>query len=62
MPNNKTRNRLRIDFAQQQGLKVPNLLLLQRDSYDAFLYSKDGKESGIEKVFKSVFPIQDVSK
>lgn len=59
MPNNKTKNRLRIDFTQQQNLDVPNLLLLQRDSYDTFLDAKDGKESGIEKVFKSIFPIQD---
>ena len=59
MSKEQTRNRLRIDFAQQQGLEVPNLLLLQRDSYDSFLHPKDGKESGIEKVFKSIFPIQD---
>lgn len=52
-------NRLRVDFSQRQRLEVPNLLLLQRDSYDSFLYAKDGKESGIEKVFKSIFPVQD---
>ena len=60
MSKKEIKNRLRIDFSQQQGLEVPNLLLLQRDSYDSFLYAKDGKESGIEKVFKSIFPIQDV--
>ena len=59
MSKKEIKNRLRIDFSQQQGLKVPDLLLLQRDSYDSFLYAKDGRESGIEKVFKSVFPIQD---
>ena len=60
MSKTQAKNRLRIDFAKQQGLEVPNLLLLQRDSYDSFLYPRDGKESGIEKVFKSIFPIQDV--
>lgn len=54
------KNRLRADFTKTPtDLEVPNLLLLQRDSYDSFLYSKEGKESGIEKVFKSIFPIQD---
>ncbi|BDQ28045.1 hypothetical protein ASB1_17210 [Helicobacter heilmannii] len=42
-----------------QDLPVPNLLLLQKDSYEAFLYAKEGRESGIERVFKSVFPIHD---
>ncbi|PAF52822.1 DNA-directed RNA polymerase subunit beta/beta' [Helicobacter sp. 13S00477-4] len=56
----KTKNRLRIDFTKlPQSLEVPNLLLLQRDSYDSFLSPKADKESGIEKVFKSIFPIQD---
>ncbi|STP12222.1 DNA-directed RNA polymerase subunit beta' [Helicobacter mustelae] len=56
----KIKNRLRLDFTQSsQNLEIPNLLLLQRDSYNSFLESKDGKESGVEKVFRSVFPIQD---
>ena len=56
----KTKNRLRVDFTQSsQNLKIPNLLLLQRDSYDSFLMPKDGKESGIDSVFRSIFPIQD---
>ena len=56
-----TKNRLRADFSQSsQNLQIPNLLLLQKDSYNSFLMSKDGKESGIEKVFRSVFPIQDI--
>ncbi|WP_053945338.1 DNA-directed RNA polymerase subunit beta/beta' [Helicobacter ailurogastricus] len=54
------RNRLRADFTKMpQDLQVPNLLLLQKDSYEAFLYAKEGRESGIERVFKSVFPIHD---
>lgn len=56
----KTKNRLRVDFTKlPQGLDIPNLLLLQRGSYDSFLSPKSDKESGIEKVFKSIFPIQD---
>ncbi|BCD50045.1 DNA-directed RNA polymerase subunit beta/beta' [Helicobacter suis] len=54
------KNRLRADFTRvPQELQVPNLLFLQKESYEAFLYAKDGKESGIERVFKSVFPIHD---
>ncbi|ANV98066.1 DNA-directed RNA polymerase subunit beta/beta' [Helicobacter enhydrae] len=58
---NDLKSRLRIDFTKNpQNLEVPNLLLLQRDSYDSFLSSTESRESGIEKVFKSIFPIQDV--
>ena len=60
LAENKTKNRLRVDFTQSsQKLQIPNLLLLQRDSYDSFLMPKDGRESGIESVFRSIFPIQD---
>ncbi|WP_104750934.1 DNA-directed RNA polymerase subunit beta/beta' [Helicobacter salomonis] len=53
-------HRLRADFTKlTQELEVPNLLLLQKDSYEAFLYPKEGRESGIERVFKTVFPIHD---
>ncbi|WP_104692919.1 DNA-directed RNA polymerase subunit beta/beta' [Helicobacter pametensis] len=57
---NDLKNRLRVDFTQNpQNLEVPNLLLLQRGSYDSFLSSDPNSESGIEKVFRSIFPIQD---
>jgi DNA-directed RNA polymerase subunit beta len=54
-------NRLRVDFAKvPQQIDVPNLLQLQEKSYDHFLnVSKSESESGIEKVFKSIFPIHD---
>ncbi|WP_026944115.1 DNA-directed RNA polymerase subunit beta/beta' [Helicobacter rodentium] len=56
----KSGNRLRVDFTKiPQNIAVPNLLQLQRNSYDAFLMVQDGSESGIEKVFKSIFPIHD---
>ena len=55
-----TSTRLRADFSKsKKELDVPNLLMLQKTSYDSFLYSSDGRESGIEKVLKSIFPIQD---
>ncbi|XOB61670.1 DNA-directed RNA polymerase subunit beta [Campylobacterota bacterium DY0563] len=58
----KSGNRLRVDFAKNpQQIEIPNLLQLQQSSYDNFLMiGKDERtEAGIEKVFKSVFPIHD---
>lgn len=56
----KSGNRLRVDFTKiPQNIAVPNLLQLQRNSYDTFLMAQDNGESGIEKVFKSIFPIHD---
>ena len=58
----KSGNRLRVDFSRTpRVLPIPNLLQLQQSSYDNFLMieKEDRSESGIEKVFKSVFPIHD---
>ncbi len=58
----KSGNRLRVDFAKNpQQIEIPNLLQLQQNSYENFLMiGKDERtEAGIEKVFKSVFPIHD---
>ena len=55
-------NRLRVDFSKTpQQIEVPNLLQLQQSSYDTFLMldAKERNDSGIEKVFQSVFPIHD---
>ncbi len=55
-------NRLRVDFSKTpQQIEVPNLLQLQQSSYDKFLMLEDKEraDSGIEKVFQSVFPIHD---
>ncbi|NPA29721.1 MAG: DNA-directed RNA polymerase subunit beta [Epsilonproteobacteria bacterium] len=55
-------NRLRVDFAKTpQKIEVPNLLQLQQSSYDNFLMidAKDRSKSGIEHVFRSIFPIHD---
>ena len=48
-----------------KSLSIPNLIEVQKNSYDKFLTSKSHEESdsefekGIEKVFKSIFPIED---
>ena len=48
-----------------EGLSIPNLIEVQTNSYSEFLESKtlDGQISelskGIDKVFKSIFPIED---
>ncbi|AXH10554.1 DNA-directed RNA polymerase subunit beta [Malaciobacter halophilus] len=58
----KSGNRLRVDFAKNpQQIEIPNLLQLQQNSYDNFLMigKEDRLDAGIEKVFKSVFPIHD---
>lgn len=53
-----SRNRFRVDFSNLSNqIEIPNLLQLQKQSFDNFL-NADG-ESGIEKVFKSIFPIHD---
>lgn len=54
-------NRLRVDFSNvMKEIDVPNLLQLQKKSFDHFLnLDNKNSESGIEKVFKSIFPIHD---
>ena len=55
-------NRLRVDFAKTaQQIDIPNLLQLQLSSYEKFLMigHKDRSESGLERVFQSVFPVHD---
>ncbi len=48
-----------------EGLSIPNLIEVQKNSYNEFLSSKNllDKNSelakGLEKVFKSIFPIED---
>ncbi|PHY90545.1 DNA-directed RNA polymerase, beta subunit [Campylobacter vulpis] len=61
MLNNKLGNRFRVDFSNiSKQIEIPNLLQLQKASFDYFLNLSDTKsESGIEKVFKSIFPIHD---
>ena len=48
-----------------EGLSIPNLIEVQKNSYNEFLQSKTLEEQmnelskGIDKVFKSIFPIED---
>ena len=46
-------------------LSIPNLIEVQKDSYDQFLYSNTENgikiEKGLEKVFKNIFPIEELS-
>ena len=48
-----------------EGLSIPNLIEVQKNSYNEFLKSKSLHEQltdmskGIDKVFKSIFPIED---
>ena len=58
----KSGNRLRVDFAKNpQKIEIPNLLQLQQNSYKNFLMvdEEDRSDAGIEKVFKSIFPLHD---
>jgi DNA-directed RNA polymerase beta subunit len=56
----KSANRLRLDFSKiPQVLDIPNLLELQQNSFKNFLNIDDPNKSGIDRVFKSIFPIHD---
>ena len=61
-----TQKNIRKNFGKlNEGLSIPNLIEVQKSSYDEFLTSKTNKEvsndlnKGIERVFKSIFPIED---
>jgi DNA-directed RNA polymerase subunit beta len=58
------KKRIRKSFGRiPEAVQMPNLIEVQRSSYEQFLQretrSADRKEEGIEAVFKSVFPIKD---
>lgn len=57
-------NRIRKSFGRiPEKAALPDLIQLQKKSYDEFLYTRtlNGKNigSGLDEVFKSIFPIQD---
>ncbi len=57
----------RVDFSKiQTAARIPNLIEIQRESYNRFLQMDmlpDEREStGLQAVFKSVFPIEDFRK
>ena len=60
------RKRVRKDFGRiSEVTRMPNLIEVQRQSYDQFFKpgatEEERLDSGLEKVLKSVFPIQDFS-
>ena len=56
------RKRVRKSFGRiREAVQMPNLIEVQRASYDGFLQKPDTGTSGLEEVFKSVFPIKDFS-
>jgi DNA-directed RNA polymerase subunit beta len=60
------RKRVRIDFGRiPSAVPMPNLIEMQKTSYDEFLQmdvpSDSRTPSGLEEVFRSVFPIKDFS-
>jgi DNA-directed RNA polymerase subunit beta len=60
------RKRIRKDFGRIRAVApMPNLIEVQKSSYDAFLQihtkAADRDNSGLQEVFKSVFPISDFS-
>lgn len=55
MLDNKLGNRLRVDFSNiSKQIEIPNLLQLQKKSFDYFL-NLDNGESGIEKFLNQFF-------
>ena len=56
------KKRIRKDFGlNKRVLDVPYLLAIQLDSYRSFLNEENIIDSGLEKAFKSVFPIASYS-
>jgi DNA-directed RNA polymerase subunit beta len=56
----KSANRLRLDFSKvPQIVDIPNLLHLQQNSFKDFINLEEPENSGINRVFKSMFPITD---
>jgi DNA-directed RNA polymerase subunit beta len=54
------RKRVRKTFGRiKEPVQMPNLIEVQRESYEQFLRSAPGYVSGLEKTLRSVFPIQD---
>jgi len=62
--NRHVRERHRLDFAKIQGaIQIPNLIEVQKKSYQRFLQMdllpSEREDGGLQSVFTSVFPIKD---
>jgi DNA-directed RNA polymerase subunit beta len=60
----RMRERERLDFSKiQSTIQIPNLIEVQKKSYQRFLQMdllpSEREDSGLQSVFASVFPIQD---
>ena len=60
------KKRVRKNFGKLKEVsKFPNLIEIQKNSYDEFLLENENPSSredrGLQKVFKSVFPLEDFS-
>ena len=56
------RKRIRKSFGRiTEVAPLPNLIEVQKASYDTFLLQREDESSRLEEVFKSVFPIRDFS-
>ena len=64
MANKNSAVRTRFDFSKiPQTIQIPNLIEVQKRSYDRFLQMdklpSERDEAGLQSVFQSVFPITD---
>src|SRR5262249_3827631 len=64
MPNKNGASRYRFDFSKiPAALQIPNLIEVQKRSYDRFLQMdkppSECHDGGLQAVFRSVFPITD---
>ena len=62
--NSAIRERERLDFSKiKSSIQIPNLIEVQRLSYQRFLQMdllpSEREDTGLQSVFTSVFPIQD---
>ncbi|MHA1114522.1 MAG: hypothetical protein ACTSRY_08490, partial [Alphaproteobacteria bacterium] len=60
------RKRVRLDFGRIRTMAaMPNLIEVQKSSYEGFLHhdiaADERPNTGLQAVFKSVFPIKDFS-
>ncbi len=54
------KKKIRKSFGKLENiLKIPDLIEVQRQSYNSFLKLSEEGKSGLDKVFKEVFPIED---
>ena len=64
MPNENRALRSRLDFSKiPTSIQIPNLIEVQRRSYERFLQMdklpSEREDNGLQSVFTSVFPITD---